>query len=67
MPYRRSYRSTKRFRPEVLLRPGMTILAGWVVALIALAIGLPVAPVVLLALIVSAGLFRLLSKTHATK
>jgi hypothetical protein len=67
MPYRRSYRKTKRSDPEVLLRPGMAIFAAWVVALIALAIGLPVTPVVVLALIVSAGIFRLLGNTHPTK
>jgi hypothetical protein len=42
-------------------------MAAWVVALIALAIGLPVAPVFVLALIVSAGIFQLLGKTGPGK
>jgi type III secretory pathway component EscV len=54
---------SKRFKAQVLLRPGLAIMAAWVVALIALAIGLPVPPVVVLALIVSARVFQLLGKT----
>jgi hypothetical protein len=42
-------------------------MAAWVVALIALAIGLPVVAVVVLALIVSAGVFQLLGKTDPSK
>jgi hypothetical protein len=67
MPYRRSYRRAKRFNAQVLLRPGLAIAAAWIVALIALAIGLPVVAVVVLALIVSAGVFQLLGKVGPSK
>ena len=62
MPYRRSNRRAKRFNAQVLWRPGLAIVAAWIVALIALAIGLPVAPVFVLALIVSARIFQLLGE-----
>ena len=53
--------------PGMLLRVSIAIVAAWVCALIAAAAGLPLLAVAVLALIVSAGVFRLLEKSEAPK
>jgi hypothetical protein len=52
------------FKPGVLLKIGIAIVAAWVCALIAAAAGVPLLAVIVLALIVSAGVFRLMEKSE---
>jgi hypothetical protein len=51
-------------KPGILLRVSIAIVAAWVCALIAAASGVPLLAVVVLALIVSAGVFRLMEKSE---
>jgi hypothetical protein len=51
----------------MLLKIGIAIVAAWVCALIAAAAGVPLVAVVVLALIVSAGVFQLLGKSEPPK
>ena len=75
MPYRRkkidgtlsAQNFRKAFKPSILLRVVVAIVAAWVCALITAAAGLPLLAVVVLALMVSAGVFRLLEKSEAPK
>ena len=53
--------------PGMLLKIGIAIVAAWVCALIAAAAGVPLLAVVVLALIVSAGVFRLMGKSERPK
>jgi hypothetical protein len=57
-------RKSKWLRPTFLLKVGIAIVAGWVAALIAAAAGMPLLAVVVLALIMSAGVFRLLEASE---
>jgi hypothetical protein len=53
--------------PDMLLRIGIAIVAAWVCALVAAAAGVPLLAVIVLALIVSAGVFRLMEKSEPPK
>ena len=68
MPVRRSYRGRRKlFKPGILLKPAIALVAAWVTALLALAAGMPLLPVLVLALVVSAGVYRLLERSQSTK
>jgi hypothetical protein len=62
-----SDRRPRVFGTGTLLRLGIAIGAAWVAALIAAAVGVPLLAVLVLALIVSAGVFRALQKWEAPK
>jgi hypothetical protein len=53
--------------PGMLLKIGIAIVAAWVCALIAAAAGVPLLAVIVLALIVSAAVFRLMEKSERQK
>ena len=51
----------------ILLKLGIAIVAAWIVALIAVAAGMPLSAVLVLALIISAGVFRILKKPETPR
>ena len=60
-----SDRKPEWFRTGALLRLGIAIVAAWIAALIAAAAGMPLLAVLVLALIISAGVFRILRKPES--
>jgi hypothetical protein len=54
-------------KPEILVKVGIAIVGAWICALIAAAAGVPLLAVLVLALIVSAGVFQLLGKSEPPK
>ena len=67
MPLRDSKEAPKWFDFSVLIKLVIAIAAAWIPALIAVAAGLPLLAVLVLALIISAGVFRLLAKSELPK
>ena len=60
-------RKPKWLNSDTLLKLGIAIIAAWVAALIAAAAGMPLLAVIVLALVISAGVFRLLEQSGTRK
>jgi hypothetical protein len=65
VPVRDSNKKPKWFENGILLKLGIAIVAAWIAALIAAAAGMPLLAVLVLALIISAGVFRILRKPES--